>query len=130
MQVKRICSMLPWSIEHILSTCIEIPNGFQAYVLSIFEWPLKTGFTLVHLRHAFSECIENPIEKHFSPVKMCTVCNGSNGLTLNAPIATKVVCFTRLLKCLRSLYDKQCGPSSDCSYRSSLFWVHTVCFYS
>ena len=25
-------------------------------------------------------------------------------LTLNAPIATKVVCFSRLLKCLRSLY--------------------------
>ena len=36
-------------------------------------------------------------------------------LTLNAPIATKVVCFSRLLKCLRSLYGKQCGLRSDCS---------------
>ena len=36
-------------------------------------------------------------------------------LTLNAPIATKVVCFSRLLNCLRSLYCKQCGPRSDCS---------------
>ena len=43
-------------------------------------------------------------------------------LTLNAPIATKVVCFSRLLKCFRSPYGKQCGPRSDCSYRSSLFW--------
>ena len=50
-------------------------------------------------------------------------------LTLNAPIATKVICFSRLLKCLRSLYGKQCRPRSDCSYRSSLFWVHAVCFY-
>ena len=33
-------------------------------------------------------------------------------LTLNVPIATKVVCFSRLLKCLRSLYGKQCGPRS------------------
>ena len=41
-----------------------------------------------------------------------------NILTLNAPIATKVVCFSLLLKCLRSLYGKQCGPRSD---RSSLF---------
>ena len=49
-------------------------------------------------------------------------------LTLKAPIATKVVCFTRLLKCLRSLYGKHCGPRSD--YMSSLFWVHTVCFYT
>ena len=31
-------------------------------------------------------------------------------LTLNAPITTKVVCFSRLLKCLRSLYGQQCGP--------------------
>ena len=51
-------------------------------------------------------------------------------ITLNAPIATKVVCFSRLLKCLRSLYCKQCRPRSDCSYRSSLFWVHVVCFYT
>ena len=51
-------------------------------------------------------------------------------LTLKAPIATKVVCFSRLLKCLRSLFGKQCGPRSDCSYRSSLFWVHAVCFYT
>ena len=51
-------------------------------------------------------------------------------LTLKVPIATKVVCFSRLLKCLRSLYGKQCGPRSDCSYRSSLFWVHAVRFYT
>ena len=54
----------------------------------------------------------------------------AKNLTLNAPMATKVVCSSRLLKCLRSLYGKQCGPRSDCSYRSSLFWVHAVCFYT
>ena len=31
----------------------------------------------------------------------------SHDLTLNAPIATKVVCFSRLLKCLRSLDPDQ-----------------------
>ena len=50
--------------------------------------------------------------------------------TLNAPIATKVVCFSGQLKCLRSLYGKQCRPRSDCSCRSSLFWVHPVSFYT
>ena len=49
-------------------------------------------------------------------------------LILNAPIATKVVCFSRLLKCLRSLYGKQCGSRKDCS--CSLFWVHAVCFFT
>ena len=38
--------------------------------------------------------------------------------------------LSRLLKCFRSLYGKQCGPRSDCSYRSSLFWVYAVCFYT
>ena len=50
--------------------------------------------------------------------------------TLNGPIATKVVCLSHLLKCLRSLYGKQCGPRSDCSYWSSLIWVHADCFYT
>ena len=31
-------------------------------------------------------------------------------VTFDAPIATKVVCFSRLLKCLRILYGKQCEP--------------------
>ena len=51
-------------------------------------------------------------------------------LTLKAPITTKFVCFSCLLKCLRSLYGKQCGPRSDFSNRSSLFWVQAVCFYT
>ena len=28
------------------TTFIKIPHGFQTFVLSIFEWPLKTGFTV------------------------------------------------------------------------------------
>ena len=44
------------------------------------------------------------------------MCKWWNCFILNAPIATKVVCFSCLLKCLRSLYGKQCGPRSDCSY--------------
>ena len=54
-------------------------------------------------------CINSPISSYT---------NGTSeykALTLNAPIATKVVCFSRLLKYLRSLYGKQCGPRSDCS---------------
>ena len=36
--------------EHsaILSTFIKLPFIFKTFVLSIFEWPLKTGFTVVH----------------------------------------------------------------------------------
>ena len=34
-------------------------------------------------------------------------------LTLNSPNTTEVVYFSCLLKCLRSLYGKQCEPRSD-----------------
>ena len=44
-------------------------------------------------------------------------------LTLNAPIATKAVCFSRLLNCIRSLYGKQCGPRSDCSCSGSTMFA-------
>ena len=38
--------------EHsaILSTCIMPHHVFKTFVLSIFEWPLKTGFTVFILQ--------------------------------------------------------------------------------
>ena len=27
-------------------TCIKVPHGFKTFVLSIFKWLLKTGFTV------------------------------------------------------------------------------------
>ena len=39
MQVKSIAST-------ILLTYIKLPHGFKTFVLSIFEWPLKTEFTV------------------------------------------------------------------------------------
>ena len=50
-----------------------------------------------------------------SLISVFTVCLQNVLLTLNAPIATEVVCFSRLLNCLKSLYDKPCGPRSVCS---------------
>ena len=47
-------------------------------------------------------------------------------LTLNAQIATNVVYFSRLLKCLRSLYGKQCGPRADCSYIGAVYSGFTL----
>ena len=45
MQVKSIAEC---SREHsaILLTCIKLPFIFKTFVLSIFEWPLKTGLTV------------------------------------------------------------------------------------
>ena len=49
----------------------------------------------------------------------------SGSCTRKVPIATKVVCFSRL-----RLNGKQCERRADCFYRSSLFWVHHFCLYA
>ena len=50
-------------------------------------------------------------------------------LTLKAPI-TKLSSALSSAGYFKSHCCKQCGPRSDCSFRSSLIWVHTVCLYA
>ena len=38
--------MLPREHSAILSTFIKLPFSIKTFVLSIFKWPLKTGFTV------------------------------------------------------------------------------------
>ena len=103
--------------------------------LRMMNWKTRKTRTYRQLGHG--ECRRSESATKSNQYLMPVLClsylpptSKLNFLTLNAPIATKVVCFCRPLKCLRSLYGKQCGPRSDCSYRSSLFWVHTICFYT
>ena len=52
---QKYCRMLQREHSAILSPCIKLPHGFKTFVLSIFEWPLKTGFTVfLHLIQLFS----------------------------------------------------------------------------
>ena len=50
------------------------------------------------------------MDRSHLPVSNMKKSIGFQRVNLDTPIATKVVCFARLLKCLRSLYGKQCGP--------------------
>ena len=45
--------MLPTEHSAILLTNIKLPLDIKIFVLSIFEWPLKTGFTVVIFCHIF-----------------------------------------------------------------------------
>ena len=42
---KKYCRMLQWEHSAIHYTCILLPFVIMIFVLSIFEWPLKTCFT-------------------------------------------------------------------------------------
>ena len=43
---QKYCRMLRGEHSAILSTFIKLPFVIKIFVLSIFEWPLKTGFSV------------------------------------------------------------------------------------
>ena len=45
---RKYCRMLQGEHSAILSTFIKPPFAIKTCVLSIFEWPLKTGFTVAY----------------------------------------------------------------------------------
>ena len=45
----KYCRMLQGEHSAIRLTFIRLPFVFKTFVLSIFEWPLKTGFTMSDL---------------------------------------------------------------------------------
>ena len=52
---QTYCRMLQWEHSAILSTFIKLPFVITIFVLSIFEWPLKTRLTVL-VRFAFAKC--------------------------------------------------------------------------
>ena len=43
---QKYCRMLQGEHSAILLTFIKLPYSIKIFVLSIFKWPLKTGFTV------------------------------------------------------------------------------------
>ena len=43
---QKYCTMLQGEHSAILSTFIKLPCVIKIFVLSIFEWPVYTGFTV------------------------------------------------------------------------------------
>ena len=48
--MSKVLQNAPREHSAILSTFIKLPFVFKTFVLSIFEWPLKTGFTVFGLK--------------------------------------------------------------------------------
>ena len=48
--------MRQWEHSAILSTFIKLPFVIKIFVLSSFEWPLKTGFTVFVFLQVFGLC--------------------------------------------------------------------------
>ena len=50
---QKYCRMLQGEHSAILSTFIKLPFVVKIFVLSIFEWPLKTGFYCIFIHSIY-----------------------------------------------------------------------------
>ena len=50
---QKYCRMLQGEHSAILSTFIKLPFVIKVFVLSIFEWPFYTGFTVLFVEFNF-----------------------------------------------------------------------------
>ena len=93
--------------------CLNFDNDFDATLdvrKLVFEFPilllnfpiLRLDIPIFYWTFLF---IRNCIHKHVLLMNIPIL-----PLTLNVPITTKVVCYSRLLKCLRSLYGYSVDP--------------------
>ena len=48
MQVKSIAECSKWSILQYFRPSVKLPIVIKSFVLSIFQWPFYTGFTVPH----------------------------------------------------------------------------------
>ena len=157
--------MLSWSILQYFWPALSDNRSWKPIFGLLFEWPLKTGFTVLVLFHEYltlsllvvtfvvcwkplqtvwtqtkrlswSELLDTLIvvlKEMFEKKKNLKIVRRWQQYHEKLPSmqrVLKVFCYSCLLKCLRSFYGKQCGTKSDCSFRSSLFWVQAVCFYT
>ena len=56
--MSKVLQNAPREHSAMLSTFIKLPFVFKTFVLSIFEWPLKTGFTVSRKKDMQPKCID------------------------------------------------------------------------
>ena len=72
-------------LQAILSTFNKLPYVFKTFVLSIFEWPLKTGFTVLWSRSNF----KRDTNEELSPLDIVSpVVNISTCTPFSRPISS------------------------------------------
>ena len=76
------------SIFKKLLTCIKLPSVFKTFVLSIFEWPLKTGLTVCKERKAQTKnrSLTPLIHQHGRLRRLLPICNKYSKTCLKRPL--------------------------------------------
>ena len=86
MQVKSIAECSKGSILQYFGPSLSYHFSVKTFVLSIFKWPLKTGFTVQCLLfcrlYIYHNCVSNPgnIRTRPSVITNSFICDASQGI--------------------------------------------------
>ena len=106
MQVKSIAECSMGSISAILLTFIKQPFVIKIFVLSFFEWPFYTGFTVCSTCIVCTTCI-NALCIKSTAFKHVYVLNTNTFKNIFRPKHTECLHIELLL-----LQEKKCKPKS------------------
>ena len=69
--------MLQGEHSAILQTFIKLPFSIKTFILSIFKWPLKTGFTVLHIYNTANSKGPGkiPDPQHVKNLQFTNTCN-------------------------------------------------------
>ena len=83
--------MLQWEHSAILSTFIKLPFDIKIFVLSIFEWPLKTGFTVlvIYITGSPFQCLVDNVDGGYISVFGPGLVGGLSGQTETFTVVAK-----------------------------------------
>ena len=94
-----------------------------------FNWP--SGFRRCGLKMLKTQTMQTSMMDH------CLSCKLPRSLRYGEVKSMPLISHSQQLASamssacdFKSHFCKQCGPRSDCSSRSSLIWVNTVCLYA
>ena len=83
---------------------------------------LQQGSFRLNLSREFLTRVRNPFREKYGSMAMLKISLKRQSQQLSSALSSAGY--------FKSHCCKQCGPRSDCSFRSSLIWVHTVCLYA
>ena len=90
----RYCRMLQGEHSAILSTFIKLPFVIKIFVLYIFEWWLKTGFTLYSPKTKSSQCHYVVMTRRATKLLIAIPAPGSGLSAVNVSTATSKCSIT------------------------------------
>ena len=133
---KGLTSWLSFVVSTVSLSLSHWYPGSGVVLDGIDSWSLHPYLLLIHVNHLSAKYEQMIHMKALFSQKihkiglLLQLWLTFYGLVLSRQSWLLSSALSHLLMFLGSIYCKQYGPRSDCSLRSTLIWIHSVCFHN